>query len=98
MQEYAYPLSMDQLRMKVAEMVQERITPFRDGIPGNGWIKWFKKRHSNLTLRYSKGLEFSKAKGLCPENVRSFYCNLEQLYNNENYPAERIWNSDETST
>ena len=47
MQEYAYPLSMDQLRLKVAEVVQERVTPFRDGIPGNGWIKWFKKRHPN---------------------------------------------------
>ena len=97
MQEYAYPLSMDQLQLKVAEMVQDRVMPFRDGIPGNGWIKWFKRRHSNLTLRHSKGLEFSRAKGLCPENVRSFYSNLEQLYSKENYLAERIWNSDETS-
>ena len=95
MQEYGYPLSMDQLRLKVPEMVQDRVTPFRDSILGNGWIKWFKKRHPNLTLRLSEGLEFSRAKGLCPENVRSFYSNLEQLYNKENYPAERIWNSDE---
>ena len=77
MQEYAYPLSMDQLRLKVAEMVQERVTPFHDGIPGNEWIKWFKKRHPNLTLRHSEGLEFSRAQGLCPENVRSLYYNLE---------------------
>ena len=56
-QEYAYPLSMDQLRLKVAEMVQERVTPFRDGIPRNGWIKWFRKRHPNLTLRNSQELE-----------------------------------------
>ena len=72
MQEYAYLLNMDQLRLKVAEMVQNRVTPFRDGIPGNGWIKWFKRRHSNLTLRHSEGLEISRAKGLCPENVRSY--------------------------
>ena len=77
MQEYAYPLSMDQLRLKVAEIVQDRVTPFRDGIPGNGWIKWFKKRHPNLTLRHSEGLEFLRARGLCPKNVRSFYSNLE---------------------
>ena len=96
MQEYAYPLSMDQLRLKVAEMVQERVTPFRDGIPGNGWIKWFRKRHPNLTLRNSEGLEFSRTRGLCPENERSFYNNLKQLYSKENYPPERIWNSDET--
>ena len=55
MQEYSYPLSMDQLRLQVAEMVQDRITPFRDGIPGNGWIKWFKMRHLNLTLQLSEG-------------------------------------------
>ena len=28
--------------------------------------------------------------------MRSFYSNLEQLYSKENYPAKRIWNSDET--
>ena len=28
--------------------------------------------------------------------MRSFYSNLEQLYSKENYPPERIWNSDET--
>ena len=75
-------------------MVKERVTPFRDGIPGNGWIKWFKKRHQNLTLQHYEGLEFSRAQGLHPENVRSLYYNLEQLYSKENYFAERIWNSD----
>ena len=43
MQENGFPLTMDQLRLKVAEMTQERVTPFRDGIPRNGWLKWFKK-------------------------------------------------------
>ena len=61
MQEYAYPFSMDQLRLKVAKMVQERVNPFCDGILGNRWIKWFKKRHPNLTLRHYEGLEFSRA-------------------------------------
>ena len=50
MQEYGYPLSIDQLRLKVAEIIQDRVTPFRDGILGYGWIKWFKKRHLNLAL------------------------------------------------
>ena len=43
MQECIYPLSMDQLRLKVVEMVQERVMPFCNGILGNGWIKLFKK-------------------------------------------------------
>ena len=43
MQEYGYPLTMNELRLKVVEMIQERVTPFCDGIPRIGWIKWFKK-------------------------------------------------------
>ena len=96
MQEYGLPLSMDQLHFKVAEMTQQRVTPFRDGILGNGWLKWFKKRHPNLTLRQSQGLEIARAKGLCAENIKSFYSNLSSLYDKEKYPPYRIWNCDET--
>jgi hypothetical protein len=77
MQEYGHPLSMQQLRLKVATITQERITIFRDGIPGDSWVRWFKKRHPNLTLRTSQGLEFARARGLSPQNVASFYRNLE---------------------
>lgn len=98
MQEYGLPLSMDQLRLKVAEMTQQRVTPFRDCIPGNGWLKWFKKRHPNLSLRQSQGLEIARAKDLCAENIKSFYSNLSNLSDKEKYPPNRIWNCDETST
>ena len=63
---------------------------------GMGGLSGSNGQHPNLTLRHSEGLEFSRAKGLCPENVRSFYSNLKQLYSKENYPTERIWNSGET--
>ena len=72
------------------------MTPFRDGILAEGWLKWFKKRHPNLTLRQSEGLEFARAKGLClVENVRSFYVNFSNLYSREQYLADWIWNYDE---
>jgi hypothetical protein len=80
MQQYGHPLSMQQLRLKVATITQERVTPFRGGLPGDSWVRWFKKRHPYLTLRSSQGLEFARAKGLCPENVASFYSNLEHMY------------------
>ena len=53
MQEIGHRLSMQQLRLKVATIVQERVTPFRDCIPGDSWIKWLKRRHPDLTVRNS---------------------------------------------
>jgi hypothetical protein len=43
-------------------------------------------------------LEASKIRGLCRENVQSFYENLSELCSLYMYPAERIWNCDETGT
>jgi hypothetical protein len=90
------PLTMPQLRLKVATITQERVTPFREGIPGKSWVRWFKKRHPDLTLRSSQGLEFARARGLCPENVASFYGNLQDLYNTNKYTTNNIWNCDES--
>ena len=96
MANYGHPLSTEQLRLKVALMTQERPTPFTDGIPGRGWLRWFKKRHPDLTRRQAQGLEISRAKGLCAENVASFYTNLEELYQKYQYLADHIWNCDES--
>ena len=35
-----YGLSPSAFRMKVYEITQSRWTPFRNGIPGNGWMCW----------------------------------------------------------
>jgi hypothetical protein len=66
------------LKMKVYEITKNRWTPFKDGIPGGGWMRWFKQRHLELTLRAAQGLESARAKVLqCLENVQSLYENLE---------------------
>ena len=96
MADYGHPLSMEQLRLKVALLTQERPTPFTNGIPGPAWARWFKKRHPNLALRQSQGLDVARAKGLCPTNVSTFYANLQELYEKHDYPPERIWNCDES--
>ena len=36
MAHYSHPLSTEQLRLKVVLIIQERPTPFTDGIPGRG--------------------------------------------------------------
>ena len=40
-----------QIRAKVAEITQESLTSFTNGILGKSWLKWFRTRHPNLVLR-----------------------------------------------
>ena len=92
MVEYGHPLSIEELRLKVALLTQERPTSFSDGILGRGWLCWFKIRHLDLTLRQAQGLEIAQAKGLCAKNVASFYKNLQKLYDKHQYPPHCIRN------
>ena len=96
MTDYGHPLTSEELRLKVALLTQERVTSFKDGIPGNSWFTWFKKRHPNLTTRQSQELEYSRTKDLCAEKVASFYQNLQQLYDKHKYPPENIWNCNDS--
>jgi hypothetical protein len=58
-------------------------------------MRGWRRRHLELSLRIAVALETSRARGLCQENVSSFYENLEQLYTLHAYPSHRVWNSDE---
>jgi hypothetical protein len=91
-----YGLNPIALRMKVYEITQSMWTPFQNGIPGNGWMRWWKRRHPDLTLRVSQALESARAKILCEENVRNFFENLQHLYSMHEYSHDRIWNCDES--
>ena len=93
---WRHGLSPTKLKLKVAEITQQRETPFINGIPGASWLKLFKKRHPKFILRMSKGLEVGRARGLCSMNVASFYHNLEKLYSEHNYGSHQIWNVDES--
>ena len=37
----AHPLSISDLKMKIAEIYQQRAIPFKDGIPRRSWLIWF---------------------------------------------------------
>ena len=91
-----YGLSPNALKMKVYEITKSRSTPFWDGIPGSGWMRWFRIRHPELTIRAAQTLETARAKSLCPENVATLYNNLEELCRLHHYPPHRIWNCDES--
>jgi hypothetical protein len=93
---WEHGLSPTELKLKVVEITQQRETPFTNGIPGTSWLKLFKRRHPEFTLRMFEGLEVGRARGLCPMNVASFYQNLEKLYNEHKYDPHQIWNVDES--
>jgi hypothetical protein len=67
--------------------------PFKDGIPGPGWLCWFCKRHPELSLWMSQGLDAGRARGLCPNNVSIFYENMGTMLQ-RGYEAQYIWNYD----
>jgi hypothetical protein len=50
MARYGHPLNLTKLKIKVAEATQLCDTPFTDGIPGPGWLRWFQKPHPELLL------------------------------------------------
>ena len=84
------------LKLKVYEITRIHVIPFKNGTPGDGWLRWFKRRHPELALQVAKALLSARAKSLCPENVQSFYNNLQELYTSHTYPPNWVWNCDET--
>jgi len=57
MQNLGFPLSIGQLREKVGILTQVRVTPFKDGVPSPSWVKYFNKRHLELSIRKAQALE-----------------------------------------
>jgi len=57
MQEIGYPLMIRHLREKVKILTQTQVTPFMNGVPSAGWVKYFRRRHEELTIRNSQSLE-----------------------------------------
>ena len=40
-----------QLKNKVAKITQDNLTSFKDGVPRELSMRWFKARHPNLVLK-----------------------------------------------
>ena len=74
------PLNTTQLKLKFAEIIQTRKTPFSNGMLGKSWIRWIREKNPFLVLRSSEALNMNRAKALCSQNVALFYKNLENLY------------------
>lgn len=43
LQSITYPITLTYLQLKVAKITLEILTPFKNGIHGRGWLRWFKQ-------------------------------------------------------
>lgn len=71
--------------------------PFKQGEAGRSWVDLFLNRHNDqLSLRKPCGTSFSRALGFNEENVGTFFKLLEEIFSKQKFPADRIYNVDET--
>ncbi|CAH1991983.1 unnamed protein product [Acanthoscelides obtectus] len=82
-------------QLAVANGIEHRFSEHL-GQTGRKWLKAFLKRHSNLTLRKPTGTSFARVAGFNKANVNAFFDLLEAEMEKVHYPADRVFNVDET--
>lgn len=63
---------------------------------GTDWYSGFMQRNPRISLRTPEQLSMARAKGFNKEAVDSFYAQLEEIYRENNFTRDRIYNMDET--
>lgn len=64
---------------------------------GRKWLNLFLKRHKDrISVRKPTGTSIHRAKGFNKDNVTHFFDILEAAFENHEYPADRVFNVDET--
>ena len=64
-------------------------------IAGEDWLKGFRKRMGDLSLRKPESTSLARAMAFNPFSVHAFFDNLKSILSNSNIPPTRIWNLDE---
>ncbi|GFO36577.1 tigger transposable element-derived protein 6-like protein [Plakobranchus ocellatus] len=64
---------------------------------GKDWLKGFKSRHSQLSIRTPEPTSIARATAFNKTNVGPFFDKLKQLYEELSLTPERIYNVDETA-
>lgn len=93
MQEIGHSVTISHLKLKVAELIQTRVTPFARGMPSGSWWRWFKQGHLGLSIRAAQGLDVARAKEwplLIVRPIKTFLCSNQ----NHGYAIDHIWSLD----
>ena len=87
------------LKSVAASIARHEGTPFAGGMPSDDWVRGFRSRHRDITLRNAENKDVRKLQAESTEHVTTFKTALEKLQNDHpgifDDPA-RIWNMDET--
>ncbi len=97
MQDCGLSITLQQLKIKVAKLIQTRPTPFNDGLPKNNCQYQFKHEHLECITLLRKRLENCMAQGLKSQSCYSFYNNIQTLYTQHKYSVNHIWNLNKIS-
>lgn len=59
----SFPVTKTQLTMSVAHFIKikQRVTPFKNGIPGRHWYNGFMRRHPQISSRIAQNLTSSRS-------------------------------------
>ena len=96
MQDVAHCVTLQMLKSKVEQVCRGRPTPFKGGLPGDKWWRYFKNKHPHLVLRTPQALDGKREKIVTKERCGTFYTLLQSIYARTSYPPSHVWNCDET--
>ena len=98
MERNGFGLTQREIRALVGQYVRrnEIQTHFKDGIPGEEWIRGFKNRN-NLFIKKPQAVEVARKKASDPFLVNEFCDLLEGILEQQKLNGDQIWNLDETS-
>ncbi|CAH1977447.1 unnamed protein product [Acanthoscelides obtectus] len=99
MEDKLYGLTqMDMRRIAYQLAIRNNLSnPFKDEKAGRYWLKGFLSRHRQiLSMRKPSETSFARASGFTKERMNEFYDNLDKVYDEKKFTADRIFNVDET--
>lgn len=68
----------------------------RPQMAGMDWMRGFLQRNTNLSIRKPQATSMARATAFNRFNVNSFFGKLKDLYDKYHFPAQNVYNMDET--
>ncbi|CAF4806752.1 unnamed protein product [Pieris macdunnoughi] len=100
MEKNGFALTTKEVKALVSEYVKRNglITPFKEDIPGDEWLRGFRKRNG-LSIKKPQSVEMARKRACNPYTVYEYFDLLEDVLNDLDLTVkpERIYNLDETS-